>query len=165
MLTAESRATECERESRELRDRLHRVETAMPMVLVAQRIDDFEKLSDLFDLLVDPLVISSPANEGNFVWANNAFCEALGRSREQILSINWRGLIHPDDLRPTAAAETTAWDEPIWGFANRYIAADGRVVWFRWYCPQYSRGATLALAREVKPEGTAPRFLIRASGK
>lgn len=166
ILDAEHRASKCDEENQQMRSRIERMEIALPLAIAAKRLKDLSGLGDLLNLLRDPIVVTTIAAGGTIIWVNDAFCEVLARTREEIIRIGWRGLIHPDDLSTTEATETMNWDRPTWGFVNRYMRADGRAVWFRWFCPPYSDddGATISLARPVPvpvSDGNEPRLLIR----
>ena len=155
-ISVEKHAADCDRENAELRrdntalsDRITRLEEAMPMALVAARLEDYASLADLLDCITNPLVVSTPNNDGTLVWVNKAFCEALGRTREEILRIGWRGLIDPRDIRETSVMEAMAWSDRIWGFVNRYKHSDGSLVTFKWKCPAYKAGVTLSYVEVV----------------
>jgi PAS domain-containing protein len=139
------------RENQVLKDRIARLEAAIPMALVAGRVDDYASLADLFDMLSDPLVFSAPTNDGKFLWVNTAFCAALGRTRDEILALGWRKLIHPEDVGKTSFAESAAWADRVWGFVNRYVHADGTMVLLKWYCPAYKNLVTLSFVEVVTP--------------
>lgn len=151
VIHAEDHANAVDEENRTLRARIARLEAAMPMALVAGRIDDYASLADLFDLLADPLVFSAPTNDGKLLWVNKAFCTALGRTREEILALGWQKLIHPDDVGKTSFAESAAWSDRVWGFVNRYVHADGSMVLLKWYCPAYKNLVTLSFVEVLTP--------------
>lgn len=156
LLVSEDRAGKAERENAELRDRISRLERVMPMALIADRITaDLDDLAALFDLSGELWFVTSSDAEGMFVWCSSAVCRVLGRQREEVVSIGWRRLIHPEDLAEAERAEASAWDRRVWGHPNRYQKADGTYVRFRWYCPRYASGTTLSLVKVVA-EPAAP---------
>jgi two-component system, cell cycle sensor histidine kinase and response regulator CckA len=71
------------------------------------------------------------AETGRFIRINQRFCEIVGYSQEEMLTLNFQGLTHPDDL-PTdvgffhrcRAGEITEFSRE-----KRYIHKDGRIVW------------------------------------
>jgi len=139
------------RDNAELKDRVARLERAIPMTIAAGRLDDYASLADLFDLSADPWVFTAPNNDGTLLWVNTAFCKLLGRQREDILRLGWRQLIDPRDIPATTAAEATAWTERVWGHVNRYLHADGHPVLLKWYCPMYKGGVTLSYVSVISP--------------
>jgi PAS domain S-box-containing protein len=151
VVIAEDHATTFERDNAALKARIARLESATAMALVASRVDDYASLADFWDLLSDSLVFTAQNDGGKFLWVNQAFCRLLGRTREDILALGWRKLIHPRDIPDAAAAEATVWHEHIWGFVNRYIHADGSTLLLRWYCPAYKNGVTVSVVVAVQP--------------
>jgi PAS domain S-box-containing protein len=68
---------------------------------------------------------------GRFIRVNRRFCEIVGYTHEEMLTRNFQGLTHPDDLstdlelfRKCRAGETAEFARE-----KRYIHKDGRVVW------------------------------------
>lgn len=143
---AEDAEDSCRTELADARLRLQRLESALPFALADHRLQDMEGLADLLDAATDGWVISTPAQDGALLWCNAALCRYLGRSRDEVLSMGWRGLCHPDDVAETQAAEGAAWDTTV-TVVNRWSHADGRWMQLRWTAPRYSSGSTLALAR------------------
>lgn len=135
-----------------LSSRLSHLEAIMPAVLLASRMETMaEDLGVVLDTLHPGVVLSSPQNDGQFLWVNEAFCLALGRSREEILALGWRELIHPSDLHATNVAEAGAWSGPV-RVVNRYRHADGHWVTLRWVALRYQGGVTISSARVEEPE-------------
>lgn len=96
------------------------------------------------------LVILSPDDDGKFRWVSRDLAKALGRSREEIIALGWRALIHPDDLTRTINVEGSMWGQSI-KVVNRYLRADGGTIWFRWYATKYLQGVSLAHAKIIDP--------------
>jgi len=63
--------------------------------------------------------------------ANASYYEIVGRSKEEILTIGWRGLIHPDDLPEANAQMNLLRQRKTTGYSRtkRYIKPDGEIVW------------------------------------
>ncbi|MGH8647238.1 MAG: PAS domain S-box protein, partial [Gammaproteobacteria bacterium] len=67
---------------------------------------------------------------GRFVLANQRYCETVGRSREELLSLRMQDLTHPADL----PRNLTLFERMVAGGANfviekRYLRPDGSHVW------------------------------------
>jgi|GEM_PF-5401512 len=127
--------------------RVAHLEAALPAALLSSNLDSLslEQL-EVLDESTDPMTISTPTNGGQFLFVNRAFCEALGRSKEEILALGWRGLIVEEDLPQTLRAEASAWSGPG-RVINRYRHADGSLVTFRWIFPRYTAGVALSIAK------------------
>ncbi len=70
--------------------------------------------------------------EGRFFAVNDSYCEIVGRSREELLSLTMQEITHPDDLpvnRPLF--EAAAAGGPAFDIEKRYLRPDGSVVWVR----------------------------------
>jgi diguanylate cyclase (GGDEF)-like protein/PAS domain S-box-containing protein len=73
---------------------------------------------------------------GNWVFLNDAACQFFGKPREELLGIDSRAFLHPDDLETTAQAirETRARKDLVRGFVNRQLTPRGtRVVEWNGY--------------------------------
>jgi PAS domain S-box-containing protein len=71
------------------------------------------------------------APDGHPLRVNQALCEMLGYSEQELLAANWRDLTHPDDLEATALAIARAVENPGDGgrLEKRYIRKDGAELW------------------------------------
>lgn len=69
--------------------------------------------------------------DGNYLAANGALCELVGRSENELLQVRWQTITHPDDVaRGEQNVERTARGEGrTFRLPKRYIRPDGRVVW------------------------------------
>jgi PAS domain S-box-containing protein len=78
-----------------------------------------------------PIGIAEVSPDGAFERANPKLCEMFGYSAEELLTLNARGLTHPDDLPMTAAlvAEVLAGRRTTFEIDKRYIRRDGSVLW------------------------------------
>lgn len=70
-----------------------------------------------------PIGIAVVLPDGRYIHANPALCELFGRSREELRSLTWRDLTHPDDLAADHAAIRAAT-----AAASRRITIDKRFV-------------------------------------
>ena len=71
------------------------------------------------------------APDGHPVRVNQTLCQMLGRSEQELLTMNWREFTHPDDLDATAKAIELAARTPGVGgrLEKRYLHKDGSIVW------------------------------------
>ena len=62
---------------------------------------------------------------------NPAYCRIVGRSAEEIKTIGWQSLIHPDDLRKDLKLlkKFKSGEIDSYNFEKRYIRPDGHFVW------------------------------------
>ncbi len=69
--------------------------------------------------------------QGRFQSSNPAFAAMLGYSEQELLSLDFQGLVHPDDREENVAAgvRLRAQEIPSFEFFNRYIRKDGKAVW------------------------------------
>ncbi|MEN3365541.1 MAG: hypothetical protein V7606_2815 [Burkholderiales bacterium] len=67
---------------------------------------------------------------GRFVRANDAMCNMLGRSREEMLTLDYPSITHPDDLPECRSLVRRAVElgQPF-SIEKRYLRADGTYVW------------------------------------
>ncbi len=111
--------------------------TLVSLVGVTQDVTDLEEpqreLDRIFTLSRDILCILGAA--GRFVRVNPAFWENLGYTEQELLSVPFYQLIHPDD-RPASKAEYAKYrhgekSETV-NFENRFRHKDGSYRWFQW---------------------------------
>jgi PAS domain S-box-containing protein len=70
--------------------------------------------------------------DGRFISVNDRYCEIVGRSREELMSLRMQDITHPQDLPgnlPLFAA--AARDAEAFEIEKRYLRADGSTVWVR----------------------------------
>lgn len=68
--------------------------------------------------------------DGRFVWANDRYCEIVGRSREELVKLRLHDIAHPDDhqqILPMFTRLVTAGGPH--SFEERYVRGDGSIVW------------------------------------
>ncbi len=84
-----------------------------------------------FDRAMVGMVSTSPGKE--WLEVNDALCEMLGYSREELMGMTWAELTHPDDL----AANLIQYDRILGGeideysIENRFVRKDGTIVHVR----------------------------------
>jgi PAS domain-containing protein len=133
-----------EREITELRKREGRLFRSV------SQLADANGLGEAFDHCDNGIVFSLSENGGTWTWVNRVMCEQLGLSRDEVLSLGWRSLIHPDDLSDAAAVESKAWDSSVAEYVVRYRRSPsigGGYVRTRWWCPAYRQGRTVCVVK------------------
>ena len=70
-------------------------------------------------------------DEGRFLRVNPAFCRMLGYSPEELGSLGYDDITHPDDLQRSheQVGAMVAGDQPVLRLRLRYLARDGALVW------------------------------------
>ncbi|MCQ8180821.1 PAS domain S-box protein [Methylomonas sp. SURF-1] len=92
--------------------------------------DQFHKI---FDNAVTGIAITGLA--GRFQYCNSAYCAITGYTLAELQNLEFRNLIHPDDLAANLAEVRRVVGGEIASFVieNRYIAKSGQPVWVRKY--------------------------------
>ncbi|MGH2656694.1 MAG: PAS domain S-box protein [Actinomycetota bacterium] len=69
--------------------------------------------------------------EGRYLQVNPALCRLLDRTEDELLSVTWKEITHPDDRQAQAALERAALSggEPSYQIEKRYLRPDGTEVW------------------------------------
>jgi PAS domain S-box-containing protein len=80
-----------------------------------------------------PFGMSVSGLDRRFMQVNAAFCRIVGYSEEELLSLGWGDLTHPDDMGSSRyLTEQLRWDpEGCAEAKKRYIHRNGAVVWVR----------------------------------
>lgn len=111
---------------------------------LAYQRDVFERF---FALSLDMMCISSSA--GEFMRVSPSF-DALGYSREELLSRPALDFVHPDDRAVTLAQRAKlAAGAPTVAFENRFHCKDGSYRWLSWVSGPDSAGTMYSMARDV----------------
>jgi PAS domain S-box-containing protein len=72
-------------------------------------------------------------SSGYFQWVSPMFESTLGWTTEEMTSNQWTEFVHPDDIAPSVAEETSIFDgNELIAFENRYRHKDGSYRWFSW---------------------------------
>jgi PAS domain S-box-containing protein len=72
-------------------------------------------------------------SNGYFQWVSPMFESTLGWTAEEMTSRQWTEFVHPDDIAPSVAEETSLFDgNELLAFENRYRHKDGSYRWFSW---------------------------------
>lgn len=103
-----------------------------------------------FEHSLDMLCIAD--ERGYFTEVNPSFQRALGYSKEELLSIPYLELIHPDDIDATKQTAQSLFDGcDTVSFDNRYRRKDGSYIWLNWTCPAPTETCPFlyAIARDI----------------
>jgi diguanylate cyclase (GGDEF)-like protein/PAS domain S-box-containing protein len=78
-----------------------------------------------------PIGLALVSVEGRYLQVNQALCEMLGYSAEELRATTWQAICHPDDL---AASLDYVWrikkgENPRYHLEKRYLRADGHEIW------------------------------------
>ncbi len=78
-----------------------------------------------------PIGVSLIDLDGRFVQVNDAYCQTVRRTREELMQLHAAGITHPDDVGVTRYAIETLirGDEPVFRFEKRYVDAHGDPIW------------------------------------
>jgi PAS domain S-box-containing protein len=72
-------------------------------------------------------------SNGYFQWVSPMFESTLGWTTEEMTSRQWTEFVHPDDIAPSVAEETSLFDgNELFAFENRYRQKDDSYRWFSW---------------------------------
>lgn len=106
---------------------------------------DFDRI---FNLMPDMVCVASA--EDRFIKVNNVWQQTLGYTEEELLSVPFTELIHPDDLQATLdeIGNKRAGGGTL-NFINRYRARDGSYHWLEWNSTPFESGMLYAVARDI----------------
>ncbi len=102
----------------------------------AQLIAVEQRFRQAFDDAAIGMVLVAVGPEppaGTFLEANTAMCELLGRTQDELTSLTFADVTHPDDVAAgfSAMRAVLAGELPRAVVEKRYVRADGEVVWAR----------------------------------
>ena len=131
----------------------------------ARAADAERRLQRFWDASRDLYAIVDAADgKPRFINAR-AWAQTLGYPAERILSTRLMDLVHPDDRERTATMRTDTAGEPgYFGFENRYLRADGAIVWLSWNVVR-DGGMIFCSARDITEEKRAQSDLARANAR
>ena len=78
-----------------------------------------------------PIGKSMTAPDGRLLRVNPELCRMLGYSADELATMSWMALTHPDDVAESreCVRALLAGEAESWAMDKRYIARDGRFVW------------------------------------
>jgi PAS domain S-box-containing protein len=90
-------------------------------------------------------------SNGYFQWVSPMFESTLGWTRAEMTSAQWTQFVHPDDIAPSVAEETSLFDgNELFAFENRYRHKDGSYRWFSWNAqPDSEKQVIYAVAVDI----------------
>jgi PAS domain S-box-containing protein len=90
-------------------------------------------------------------SNGYFQWVSPKFESTLGWTAEEMTSRQWTEFVHPDDIVPSVAEETSLFDgNELMAFENRYRHKDGSYRWFSWNAqPDSEKQVIYAVAIDI----------------
>ncbi|MEB3830901.1 PAS domain S-box protein [Phormidium sp. CCY1219] len=130
---------------------------------IIERVRTQAEFDRIFNLSLDMLIVAD--TDGYFKQVNPAVEKILGYSREEVLSIPFIELIHPDDRAATEAEfrQQIEQGSPAIKFENRYRCKDGSYRWLAWNSvPLVSEGLLYGVARDIT-ENKAAEVALRNS--
>ncbi len=130
-----------------------------------RRLQEGRRAADLdrfFQLSLDPLCIVG--QDGRFLRVNPSFTAALGYTNEDMESLRFLDMVHPDDLLE-AEERTLALSEgrPVAHFEVRCRTRPGTYLWLEWSAiPARHERVVFAVGRDVTLAKEGERALIEA---
>ncbi len=109
---------------------------------------------------------------GNYLRVNQRFCEFVGYSQAELLTLSFRGLTHPDDLVLDQDCERNLLSSQVSSYfmEKRYLTKDGRVRWANVSVsltknPDGSPACTLAIIEDIDSRKQAEAALRQSEAK
>lgn len=111
--------------------------------------DTEEELKLFLEAVVDLIAIID--ENGFFNRISEAWTDLLGWSQTEFLEMNWKDIIHKDDLIETEFLIKNRRDDGlIRGLKNRYRCKDGSYKWLEWNCKLLKeKGLDLVTVRDI----------------
>jgi PAS domain S-box-containing protein len=96
-------------------------------------------------------------SNGYFKWVSPMFESTLGWTKEEMTTRQWTEFVHPDDIAPSVAEETSLFDgNELFSFENRYRHKDGSYRWFSWNAqPDPEKQVIYAVAVDITDQKAA----------
>jgi len=103
----------------------------------------------IFELSQDIICIAT--FDGWFHYFNEALPRVLGFDRQALMDRPFLDFVHPEDRETTIEAMGVLLEgRRVHDFENRYVAADGSIVWFSWSStPDQEKRLVYAIVRDV----------------
>jgi PAS domain S-box-containing protein len=103
-------------------------------------------------------------SNGYFQWVSPMFESTLGWTTAEMTSRQWTEFVHPDDIAPSVAEETSLFDgNELFAFENRYRHKDGSYRWFSWNAqPDPEKQVIYAVAVDITEKKSLEQQFLRA---
>jgi len=88
-----------------------------------------EELRSMFDL--SAIGMAQVSSEGRYIRVNRKYCQMLGYSEQELLSLTLYDVTHPDDREASAVKVSSSFTgEPEeYSMEKRYVRKDGALIW------------------------------------
>jgi PAS domain S-box-containing protein len=136
--------------------------------MLKQAKEEFQAARDELKLIFDmnPDMICTGSPDGFFTRVNPAFAKVLGYSEQELLSIPYAQLIHPDDLEPTKREiEKQVKGQHTLNFINRYRHKCGSYRILEWQATPTENNVLYAAARDITDRVQAEERLAASEEK
>ena len=99
-----------------------------------KRIEDaLREMRDRFRSIFDhaPIGVAMVSLEGRYLQVNRSLCEILGYTEEELRTLTWQEITHPDDLAASSAyaRRIVEGEFPKYHLDKRFLHAEGHTVW------------------------------------
>ena len=89
------------------------------------------EVTELLNLSLDLICVAGA--DGYFTRVNKAWTDVLGYTKEELLTLPWINLVHPDDREATIAEAAKVFEGyKTMHFSNRCLSKDGSFRWILW---------------------------------
>ena len=91
--------------------------------------DSEERFRTMFEQA--PAAIAIVDDSGSFVSVNQGMCSLLGYTNEELMTLTFQDITHPDDLNISVQIWRDLWSGTLrtLSLEKRYLRKDGEVVW------------------------------------
>jgi PAS domain S-box-containing protein len=78
-----------------------------------------------------PVAVAHNAMDGRFEYVNQAFCDLLGYTADELYARTWQDITHPEDIAPDQSLADDVITRKIahYTLEKRYLRRDGQPVW------------------------------------
>lgn len=109
-------------------------------------------LNHLYDSIPDLICMAD--FKGRFLKINQAGCNILGYTEEELLYHSYEEFIHPEDKGPSyQELMKLVGGQKVFQFETRFIRKNGRIIWLSWTCnSEVKEGLIYASAKDISKE-------------
>lgn len=97
-------------------------------------VNDRKRAEEQYQAIFDQVIVGVAQMDldGTFIHANHCYCAIVGRSHEELITLNHRDVTHPDDLpQNLARLQQLIENKKSFEIEKRFIHPDGSWVWVR----------------------------------